>query len=164
MKCAAPHHVGAPAVVEALRRITEDDREIDRLRRIAFFVLSSVHTREALPEVATESLRDLMDSQRFRASILERLCSARAGQLDPASRSVLQEFVRTGTKDEAVMATRALCGQVLVAINRWLPAEQRQRLREQYDPGPGTQFAETCWMPLADAIDLAEAVGYPSAP
>jgi HEAT repeat protein len=164
MKCAAPHHVGDPAVVEVLRRITEDDREIDRLRRTAFFVLSSVHTREALPDVASESLRDLMESQRFRSSILERLCKTRAGGLDEASRSVLQEFVRTGTKEEAVMATRALCGQVLVAVNRWLPPEQRQRLRDQYDPGPGDQFAETCWMPVADAIELAKAVGYPYAP
>jgi hypothetical protein len=164
MKSAAPHHVGASAVVETLRRIADDEGEIDRLRRNAFFVLSSVRTRDALPEIATNSLRQLMDSQRFRASILARLCKPKGHALDDASRSLLQEFVRTGTKDEAVMATRALCGQVLVAVNRWLPPEQRQRLRDRYDAGPGDQYAETCWMPVADAVELAKAVGYPYAP
>ena len=164
IKCAAPHHVGAPAVVDALRRIAEDVTETDRLRRNAFFVLSSVRTRDALPEIAAESLRELMDSQRFRSSILARLCKARGHALDDATRSLLQEFVRSGTKDEAVMATRALCGQVLVAVNRWLPPEQRQRLRDRYDAGPGDQFAETRWVPVADAIELAEAVGIPFPP
>lgn len=164
IKCAAPHHVSTPAIVESLRRIAEDVAETDRLRRNAFFVLSSLRTRDALPEIATDALRELMDSQRFRAAILSRLCKTRGHALDDASRSLLQEFVRTGTKDEAVMATRALCGQVLVAVNRWLPPEQRRRLQDQYDPGPGDQFAETRWMPIAEAIELANEVGYPYAP
>jgi hypothetical protein len=159
MKSAAPHHVTSTAVVEELRRIAEDEEEIRGLRSDAFFVLSSLRTRDALPEVAGEALRELMGSDRFRASILRRLCSWRGHRPDAATRELLQEFVRTGTKDEAVMATRALCGQVLVSVNRFLSAEQRQRLREQYDPGPGTDYAETRWLPVEDAAELARSVG-----
>lgn len=159
MKSAAPHHVGSAAVVEELHRIAEDEAEVERLRRNAFFVLSSLRTRDALPEVTTESLQELMRSDRFRASILRRLCSWRGHRLDAATRDLLHEFVRTGTKDEAVMATRTLCGQVLVSVNRMLPAEQRQLLRERYDAGPGSDYAETRWLPLDDALALANSLG-----
>ncbi len=159
MKAAAPHHVRSAAVVEELRRIAEDEAEIDRLRRNAFFVLSSVGTRDSLPDVTTESLQELMGSDRFRASILRRLCSWRGHRLDATTRDLLHEFVRTGTKDEAVMATRTLCGQVLVSVNRKLPAEQRQLLRERYDPGPGSDYAESRWVPLDDALELVESLG-----
>ena len=164
MKSANPRVLGSAEVVEELRRIAEDEGEIDRLRRYAFWALSSVKARDALPELAAESMRDLMGSEQFREQLLRRLCNPRvAPRLDPARREILQEFVRTGTKDEAVMATRALCGQVLVSVNRWLPAEHRQRLREQYDEGPSA-YTETRWMPIEDAIELARTVGYPYAP
>jgi hypothetical protein len=160
MKSAAPHHVGTPAIVEELRRIADDDSEIDRLRRYAFWALSSNSARAALPELATESMRELMGSEQFRDQILRRLCDPRLARgADAARREILQEFVRTGTKDEAVMATRALCGQVLVSVNRWLPAPTRQRVRQQYDAGPGSDYAETVWMPLDDAVALATEVG-----
>ena len=159
MKSAAPHHVPSTEVVEELRRIADDDGEIRGLRSDAFFVLSSIRTRDALPEVAGEALRELMGSDRFRASILRRLCSWRGHGPDAAARDLLHEYVRTGTKDEAVMATRALCGQVLVPINRLLPADHRQALRERYDPGPSSVYADSCWMPLDDATELGRSLG-----
>jgi hypothetical protein len=160
MKSTSPHHAGSAEVLAELRRIAEDESETDRLRRYAFWSLSSNTARDALPEMATESMRELMGSEQFRAQILRRLCDARMRSgLDAARREILQEFVRTGTKDEAVMATRALCGQVLVAVNRWLPPDHRQRVREQYDPGPSSDYADSVWMPLDDAIELARSVG-----
>jgi hypothetical protein len=160
MKAASPHHVTSTAVVEELRRIVDDESETERLRRHAFWSLSSNSARRALPDLATDSMRDLMGSEQFRTSILRRLCSAglaKAG--DAARREILQEFVRTGTKDEAVMATRALCGQVLVPVNRLLPADRRQQLRDTYDAGPSSDYTDTCWMPLDDAIALGRSLG-----
>jgi hypothetical protein len=159
MKATSPYHVGSTAVAEELRRIVDDESETDRLRRYAFWSLSSNTARSALPDLATESMRELMGSERFREQILRRLCDPRLARADDAvRRDILREYVRTGTKDEAVMATRALCGQVLVPINRLLPADQRQQLRDTYDPGPSSDYADTCWMPLDDAVELGRRV------
>ena len=160
IKAARPHHVVSAEVVTELRRIAEDERETGRIRRHAFFVLSSSTTQDAVPDIAGEALTGLMDSTRFRQPILLRLCKA-PNQTD-ASRVVLREFVRTGTKDEAVMATRALCGQMLVRVDGWVPAEARQRIREQYDAAPPP--FQGCWMPRDEAVELARSVGYPSVP
>jgi hypothetical protein len=164
MKATSPHHVGSPEIMSELRRIADDEREIDRLRRGAVGVLTSVRTRDALPDIAADSLRELMGSQQFRAGILRLLCTARGHAVDDAGRATLQEFVRTGTKEEAVMATRALCGQVLVSVNRWLAPEVRQRLQAQYDAGPRSDYTETVWMPVADMLELARETGWPHDP
>lgn len=168
MKSAAPHHVASAAVVSRLREIAESEGETNRLRRMAFFVLSSTATRKALPDVVQESMFELMEGQRFRLPILVRLCKSTSHS--PASRAVLHEFVRTGTKDEAVMATRALAGQLLVRVDGWLPPDVRQRVRSTYDPCPevralmGASWPESAWIPVAEAVELAGSVGYPSVP
>jgi hypothetical protein len=168
MKVSAPHHVASPAVVSRLQEIAESDEETGRLRRQAFFVLSSSATREALPEVAQEAMFSLIEGRQFRAPILVRLCKSTSHTA--ASRGVLQEIVRTGTKDEAVMATRALAGQLLVRVDGWLPADARQRVRESYDLCPevqsvmGANWPESRWIPMGDALELAREVGYPSVP
>jgi hypothetical protein len=162
MKCVRPHHA-TPAVVGALRAIVDDEQETNRLRRQAFFVLASSVVRGAVPEVAEETLRSLMDSERFRAPVLLRLCTT--GEHSPAAREVLREFVRSGSKEEAVMATRALCGHRLMRVDAWLPAELRQRVREQYDPAPDVYGGVPLyWLPVADAAALAAEVGVPGAP
>ena len=163
MKVAAPHHVTSPAVVARLQEIAESEDEIGRLRRMAFFVLSSSATREALPAVAEESLLALIEGKQFRAPILVRLCKSISQT--SASRAVLHEIVRTGTKDEAVMATRALAGQVLVRVDGWLPAEVRQRVRDTYDACHevqavmGPNWPESRWIPVADALEHAREAG-----
>jgi hypothetical protein len=168
MKSAHPHHVASPEVVSRLRAIAEDEGETGRLRRHAFFVLSSSATRTAVPDIARDSLLGLMDSARFRLPILVRLC--KTATHTPESRAILHEFVRTGTKDEAIMATRALAGQVLVGTLLLSP-EQRQQLQDTCDPGPrirGTTFGENVghswWVPREDALELARAVGSTSRP
>jgi hypothetical protein len=169
MKASVPQHVASPEVVAALQRIAEDETETNRLRRHAFFALSSGATRSALPDVAGPALLELMGSDRYRLPILVRLCKSRSRT--PETRAILQEFVRSGTKDEAVMATRALAGQILVRVDAWLPADVRRRVRETYDPAPsirGTTFGEGAvdayWLPIADAVELAASMGYPHVP
>ena len=168
MKSAAPHHVASPAVVARLQEIAESESEVGRLRRQAFFVLSSTATRKALPDVAQDAMLSLIDGKKFRGAILVRLCKSTT-HTSP-SRAVLQEIVRTGTKEEAVMATRALAGQLLVRVDGWLPADARQRVRETYDPCPevqvvmGSNWPESSWIPVEEALELARSVGYPSVP
>jgi hypothetical protein len=166
MKVAAPHHVASPEVVARLQAIAESEAEVGRLRRLAFFVLSSWATRVALPDVAEGAMLSLLSGEQFRTPILVRLCKATTQT--PASRAVLHEIVRTGTKEEAVMATRALAGQVLVRVDGWLPADVRQRVRDAYDPCPeapallGAGWPESRWVPVDDALEYAREVGFTS--
>ena len=160
IKAARPHHVGSAEAVAELRRITEDEQETSRVRRHAFFVLSSSATQHALPDVAHEALVGLMDAAPFRQPILLRLCKTPTHT--DASRAVLREFVKTGSKEEAVAATRALCGHVLVRVDGWLPPDVRQRVRERYDAA--TPPLSGCWIPRDEALELARSVGYPGVP
>jgi hypothetical protein len=132
IRAAQPHHLAVPAVVATLRRITEDEHETDRLRRTAFFVLSSATARQALPAVTREAIGALAASSRFREPLLRRLCSMRTHTVE--TRALLHDFVRTGSKDEAVMATRALCDQVLLRTDI-VPEAERRRIRADFDRG-----------------------------
>ena len=156
MKCVRPHHA-SPEVIAALQSIADDERETNRLRRNAFFTLSSLAIGDAVPDVGEETLRSMMESERFRSPILVRLCTT--SNHSPAARAVLQEFVRTGSKEEAVMATRALCGQRLLRSDGFLPPDVRQRVRDTYDPGPDVYFGVSfCWVPGPEADALVEEV------
>jgi hypothetical protein len=161
IKSTRPHHL-SPEVIERLRAIVDDESEIDGIRRDAFFALSASVSREEVPDVAREAVVALMDSERFRLPLLIRLC--KTSHHNEKSREVLQDFVDNGTKDEAVMATRALCGHQLVRIDGWLPNDVRQRVRATYDAAPIVQGVPSCWIPVADAQALAAEVGYPVAP
>jgi hypothetical protein len=157
LKSVRPHHVASPDVWRAVQDIADDDHETNRLRQHAFFVLSSSAVRDTVPDVAEDTLRSLMDSDRFRGSLLFQLCSATGHP--PAARAILLEFVRSGSKDEAVMATRALCGHRLVRVDAWLPAELRQRVRDTYDAAPDVYGGvPLAWVPAADAEGLAREV------
>ena len=148
MKAARPRHLASARVIEKLRRIAEDESETDRLRRNAFFVLSSRSARDALPDVTRDAVYSLIGSSRFRGPLLVRLCSS----LDQTeeTRHLLREFVRTGTKDEAVMATRALCGQMLLRTDI-VPEAERRRVRTQYDRGQDDLHR---WVPCAVVAQL----------
>jgi len=161
IKVARPHHL-SEAVIERLRAIVDDEDEIDRIRRDAFLLLSTSVARDAVPDVAQEAVVALMGSERFRLPLLIRLC--KTSHHNAKSRAVLQDFVDHGTKDEAVMATRVLCGYQLVRIDGWLPNDVRQRVRATYDPAPDAYGSPSCWIPVAEAQALAEEVGYPVAP
>ena len=163
IKSVRPHHVGSSEVLAAVRAIVDDEGETGRLRRNAFFVLSSSALRDQLPEVAEDALRSFLGTKRFRMPVLLRLCTS--GTQTATSRAILEEFVRGGSKEEAVMATRALCGQRLMRVDGWLPADVRRRVRATYDPAPDVYHGvPLCWIPAAEADALAAEVGVPSAP
>lgn len=148
IKAARPRHLGSSLVIETLQRIAEDESETDRLRRNAFFILSSRSAREALPEVTREAIGSLLASSRFRQPLLVRLCSS-LDQTDE-TRHLLREFVRTGTKEEAVMATRALCDQVLLRTDI-VPDAERRRIRTDFDRGHDDLHR---WVPAATVAAL----------
>lgn len=157
LKCVRPHHDGSAEVWEEVRAIAEDvdGSQTKRLRQLAFFVLSAGVVEGDVPDVAEDAFRAMLDSERFRRGVLLRLCFAR--EQSPASRAVLHELVRSGAKEEAVLATRALCGHRLVRVDGRLPPEVRRRVRGRYDPAPDVYGGVSLyWVPTAEADAIVE--------
>jgi hypothetical protein len=102
-------------VVERITAMVEDETEYHRIRDKALFALGGgfPHVNKAgqLPEPAIGALRSLAAVDRYRGAVLDRLVRM---DLTPDVEALLEEYVRSGTKDEAVAATRALCGYRLV--------------------------------------------------
>ena len=64
-----------------------------------------------------------------------------------AARDVLRHVVETGSKQEAVDATRALCGYKVVNLGS-LPAAERRRVAQTAEPAGGRVFF---WVPRISA-------------
>ena len=103
-----------PAVRDRLTEVAQDDDEYHRIRTDALGRLA----RRPLDPETLEPLRRILDGESDRRRILFTLASRR---LDDVAAEVLREIVRSGSKEEAIAATRALCGWVLVRSDNTAP-------------------------------------------
>jgi hypothetical protein len=115
--------LGDPRIVERITAMVRDENEYHRIRDKALFALGGGEVNNAgqLPRAAMEALRSLATVDRYRGDVLGRLVRM---DLTPEVEALLKEFVRSGNKEEAVAATRALCGYRLVNWGRATPAER----------------------------------------
>jgi hypothetical protein len=144
--------VDRPGVAERLREIVDDPDETNKISGTALGCLAG-SIAVGLPGSGLRSVSDLLGSDAYRERILMVLLQRPA---DDATRDLLQDVVRTGTKAEAIAATRALCGMRVVNLAHVMP-EDRKRIQETCDPvdlsfvsGRGYVNASMYWMP-ADA-------------
>lgn len=84
-----------------------------------------------------EALRVMSDVPRYRQKTLLILLRA---ELTDSVEALLQEYVRSGTREEALLATRALCGCQVVHIVS-LDEDARKRLK----PADQAMEAFTWW-------------------
>ena len=116
--------LGDRRVVERISAMITDQSEFHRIRDKAMFALAGgfpkINQGGQLPKAAIESLRALAAVDRYRGAVLRRLVRV---DLTPEVEALLKEYVRSGTKEEAVAATRALCGYRLVNWGSATPAE-----------------------------------------
>lgn len=116
--------LGDRRVVERITAIVEDETEYHRIRDKALFALGGgfpkVNDAGQMPEPAVNALRSLAAVDRYRGAVFDRLVRM---DLTPGVEALLKEYVRSGTKDEAVAATRALCGYRLVNWGSAKPAD-----------------------------------------
>ena len=114
LKSSKPY-LGDRRVVERITAMVEDETEYHRIRDKALFALGGgfPHVNKAgqLPEPAISALRSLAAVDRYRGAVLDQLVRM---DLTPDVEALLGEYVRSGTKAEAVAATRALCGYRLI--------------------------------------------------
>lgn len=116
--------LGDHRVVERITAMVADETEYHRIRDKALFALGGgfphVNRAGKLPSVAISALGALTSIDRFRSAVLDLLVRM---DLTPEVEALLKEFANSGTKDEAVAATRALCGYRLVNWGNAKPAE-----------------------------------------
>ncbi len=116
--------LGDRRVVERITAMVEDETEYHRIRDKALFALGGgypqVNRAGELPSTAIRALSSLAAADRYRTAVLWRLVRV---DLTPEVEALLKEYVNSGTKDEAVAATRALCGYRLVNWGSAKPAE-----------------------------------------
>lgn len=114
LKSSKPY-LGDRRVVERITAMVEDETEYHRIRDKALFALGggfpNVNKAGQLPGPAIGALRSLAAIDRYRGAVLDRLVRM---DLTADVEALLQEYARSGTKDEAVAATRALCGYRLI--------------------------------------------------
>ena len=118
-----------PAVAAELRTLVESESD-ERVRRPAFGALAGDMALPYGPNVsliAFDTLHSFTQVDRFRPRVL--FAALRATELTDDIRALLEEIVRVGTKEEAVSATRALCGFRVARIEEYEPGEQR-RIKE----------------------------------
>ena len=105
LKSSKPY-LGDRRVVERITAMVEDETEYHRIRDKALFALGGgfPHVNKAgqMPEPAISALRSLAAVDRYRGAVLDRLVRM---DLTPDVEALLEEYVRSGTKDEAVAAT-----------------------------------------------------------
>jgi hypothetical protein len=111
-------------IVERITAMVKDETEYHRIRDKALFALGggfpNVNAAGQLPKGAIDALRSLAAVDKYRGDVLSRLVRM---DLTPEVEALLREYVRSGNKEEAVAATRALCGYRLVNWGTAKPAE-----------------------------------------
>jgi hypothetical protein len=125
------HMIDQAGVADRLREVIEDPSEVTKISGHALSALVSPNVRP-LPESVQRSITDLLQADAYREQILLRLLQQQL-QLDDSARALLRDIVRTGTKGEAVAATRALCGQRIVNIAH-VPPEERKNVESGAEP------------------------------
>ena len=123
LKCSKPF-LGDRRIVDRIAAMVEDEREYHRIRDKALFALGGgypkINRAGEMPEAAISALKNLSEVDRYRTAVLYRLVRM---DLTPEVEALLNEYVKSGTKEEAVAATRALCGYRLVNWGSAKPAE-----------------------------------------
>lgn len=116
--------LGDSRVVARIAAMIGDENEYHRIRAKALSALGggypNINRAGALPSAAIKALSSLAAADRFRTAVLWQLVRV---DLTPEVEALLKEYVASGTKDEAVAATRALCGYRLVNWGSPKPAE-----------------------------------------
>ncbi len=104
-----------PQVTNRLREIVTDEQEKRKIRGEALSSLAGAggNVVEELTETAAKALETLASTGKYRLDILFGLLRL---DLTDHVEELLKEFVKNGSKAEAIMATRALCGYRVIHI------------------------------------------------
>jgi hypothetical protein len=133
------------SIEEKLREIMEDENEVHWLRSSAFSALFAGQFRTSLAHsvnAARSFFGDLPNLKKYRQQAMDIL--VRIDPLTDAAENVLRQVVDTGSKEEAVAATRALCGYKVISLGQIADVQERRRIATTCEPAGGRVFF---WVP-----------------
>ncbi|MEM7030802.1 MAG: hypothetical protein AAF629_14645 [Chloroflexota bacterium] len=111
------HFLAFPEITQRLEALAVDDQEHRKIRQGAIHCLTGhnagISPLQELPEAAMSAIEMLVKNDTQRSEILFRLLFL---DLNERVEMLLKDFVAHGSKEEAVMATRALCGYRVIHI------------------------------------------------
>jgi hypothetical protein len=125
--------------------IAQDPQEHHRIRTEALVKLA----RRGQSQDTLSALRDLLEHRTDRGRVLVALL---AQPVDDSARDLLEHIVEVGTKEEAVAATRALCGFRLVRSDSFPPPSGIPvDISWAFTPGSmmKTNYSKFYWVPIA---------------
>ena len=123
-------------ITQRLAEIATDDGEKRKIRSRALSMLAAFGGQALqgpLPQVAAAALEKLAANERYRSQILFTLLHL---DLSEMVEKLLKEFVKNGSKEEAVMATKGLCGYKIVNLGSFDEAA-RKRIVQTCDLASG---------------------------
>ena len=139
IKCSS-NFLQYPEITERLAGIATDETETRKIRGHALNGLAG-HTEGpsvgALPKAAAEALETLAKADKFRSNVLFGLLQI---DLSDQVEDLLKEFVKSGTKEEAVMATKALCGYQVVNLGAFPNEAVRKKVTQTCERAAGRVF------------------------
>jgi HEAT repeat protein len=116
-------------VVKKLNDMVEDESEKNKIRRKALQSLGGgwlwKEPVKELPRPAVKSLAVFSKLDRYRTKVLSLLVNL---ELTDEVKDLLNQFVKDGTREEAVMATRALCGYRIVNLGSIEDEEEKKKI------------------------------------
>lgn len=134
-----------PEGARRLLEMAQDPQEHHRIRTEALVKLA----RRGQNEETLSGLRSLLEQRTDRGRVLVALLTQ---AVDPAARELLEHIVEVGSKEEAVAATRALCGFRLVRSDSVAPPSGVPAdISWSFTPGSmiKTNYAKYYWVPSA---------------
>jgi hypothetical protein len=104
-----------PEITSRLRELVTDEQEKRKIRGEALGSLAGAggSVGEDLTKTAAEALETLAKTEKYRRNIVFQLLRL---DLTDCVEALLKQFVVNGTKAEAILATRALCGYRVIHI------------------------------------------------
>ena len=141
---ACPNFMAYADIVAQLVVIARDRRRKRKLRRRALSMLCGDEGRWSgdLTEPMAAALKALMDEDEYRFAIVFGLVRL---ELAPGTQSLLRGFAASADANEAEMARRALSGEIVIHLDRFVDDEtQRQRIVDNHDLAHGRMYY---WLP-----------------
>lgn len=128
-------------IVERLKELSEDSLEKPKIRRAALVSLINCSAPDLPSTPALDAVGALVKSAELRSAILLGLLQR---DLSPGISKLLENFVRDGSKEEAVAATKALCGFRVVNLGSLSDDQSRTTVRQTCELAAGSVFY---WVP-----------------
>lgn len=117
-----------------LSELMDDENEISKVKGAIFFALTG--NDQNFPKVAVDSLKVFAQSTKYRWQVLWKLAGMK---MTKEIEMILRDFVKNGTKEEAVLATRVLCGYKVVNLGSF-DKEERKKIIDTCDIAYGRVY------------------------